>query len=233
MAPHFPDAAVDWLLPSSQLPVLDLDGALSPQLRGHKLVAAYRDAHIQPCQALRVAANPAALPFRARTFDAALTTTPDLLVSPVLADVARLLAPGGHLGVASYARDDTVPWVKRLARRLQADDPTAMRATAATLLDNIENAEHFTDAEQRSFRRWVPISRAGLLAMADRRPRIRALPEAARESLFDDIAAIHDGAARPGEKLQLPFAVVCVRARVDHSRLAPPPPPSDGLSIRL
>lgn len=229
----FPTPALEWALPRTGGFVLDLGGELTNQLAADHTVLAAVHGDAAPASAPVIRTKPSMLPFTPASFDAAITTDPTLLVSPVLAEVARVLSETGTLAVVEYSRDDAIPWVKRFATRLQEADPTAMRASGSRSREFLEDSPHFVAAEEKRFRRWVPVSREGLLAMVADRPAVAALDEGEKDALLADIGAIHDDAARPGEKLQLPFEVVCVRTRVDRSGLEAPAPRDDGLSIRL
>ena len=232
-SPRFPDASLAWLVPTCRRPVLDLGGGLTDQIATTNRVVAACHGDDVPQSSPAVRTKPSLLPFAPGSFDLVTATDGELLVSPVLSEAARVLAPGGQLAAIEYSRDDSIPWVRRFAERLQADDPTAMRAHGSRLLEFIEGSHHFVDAQHRIFRRWVPLSRDRLLGMVLTRPAVIALDEKQRSDLTADLLAIHDRAARPGEKLQLPFEVVCVRAEVDPSTVEAPAPRTDALSIRL
>lgn len=239
---RFPPAALDWLLRPDRPrrhPVLDVGGGLADQITagspGDRVVATLHGPQAEPVPATVpcVRAKPALLPFVPQCCDLVTVTEPDLLVSPVLAEIGRVLTPGGEVAVIEYSRDDSVGWVRRFARRLQLDDPDAMRATGSRIGEVLADSPHFVDLAEKRFRRWVPVSRDRLLGMVITRPRVAGLDPAAHDALVADLLAVYDGAARPGEKLQLPFEVVCVRARVDHSTLEPPPRRPEGLPVRL
>lgn len=150
-----------------------------------------------------------------------------------LAEFARVLKRGGHLAVVFTSRDDTVPWVKRLARRIQQDDPTAMAGDyGRDTITALQESAYFPELEERIFRNWIPIDRDGLLAMVRRRPAIARLPQDRLESLLADVGAIYDTSARAPEPLLLPFQAVCRRAWVDHSDLTQPLD-TDGLRISM
>ncbi|MPM24144.1 hypothetical protein SDC9_70625 [bioreactor metagenome] len=143
-----------------------------------------------------------------------------------------MLRPGGHLGVLRTTRDDTVPWVRRLARLLQAYDPTAMTTTATGLSQEEILADGwFVASEAKSFRHWVPVDRAGLLAMVAARPRLRQLPEADRTALLADVGALFDDIAR-GHEVMLPYRIECRKAWPDPERQALEPSITVGIHLR-
>lgn len=152
-----------------------------------------------------------------------------------LSEFARVLRPGGRLGVSYTVRDDSVPWVKRLVALVRQVDPEAMSGDYGTdSLQALTDSAYFPIVESRNFRRWVPIARPGLLAMVERTPVAQRLDEPARASLLAEVSALYENAARPPEPLLLPYRVQGWRAVVDHSELtAPLDLPDDGLQIRL
>jgi SAM-dependent methyltransferase len=151
-----------------------------------------------------------------------------------LTEIARVLKPGGSLAVVYTTRDDTVPWVKRLAALLQEADPAAMRGDfGADSMQTVEESAYFTPAERKNFRNWVPITRPALMAMVERRPAIARLEAGVREDLLAKVGRLYDTSARAPEPLLLPFQTSCWRAQVDHSKMAIDDDLGDVLQISL
>ncbi len=184
-----------------------------------------------------LAAAPDALPFAPCTFDDVLVAQGMHLLPTGLAldEFARVLAPGGRLSVLYTVRDDSVPWVRRLAAILRAYDPEAM--TSAEELHSVSaiaTSPHFPLLEHRSFRQWVPITRDGMLEMVSSAPNLAALDETDVTRLLDQVGALYDSSARRPEPLLLPYSVLCWRAEVNHSELGSAlRPPEDGLQINF
>lgn len=234
---------MSWLLPASGSQVLDLctgRGAFTADLVscGHRVFAITADARVAQQVAARasgatvVRAAADRLPFRPRWFDAVTIAGQRARPADAFPEACRVLRPGGHLGVLRTTRDDTVPWVRRLAGLLQAYDPTAMSTTATGLSrDEILAGGWFVASEAKSFRHWVPIDRAGLLAMVEARPRLRQLPEADRTALLADVGALFDDIAR-GHEVMLPYRVECRRAWPDPERQALEPSITVGIHLR-
>jgi SAM-dependent methyltransferase len=185
---------------------------------------------------LHVVAQVEALPFLACHFDVvtASQTLHHFAPGLALSEIARVLKPGGHLAVAYNTRDDTVPWVKRLIGLMQQVDPASGAGDyGVEAVEAVLDSPYFTGVERRSFRNWVPISRAGLVAMAERRPATQRLDPEHRARLLDEVAALYDASARPPEPLLLPFRATCWRAVADHSQLAVVDDDFDALEIRI
>ncbi|PNA84629.1 methyltransferase, partial [Pseudomonas sp. FW300-E2] len=83
---------------------------------------------------MAVCGSPESLPLNSSSFDAVLVHQGFHELAPRLAlpEIARLLRPGSALGVSWLVRDDTVPWVKRLAALLRTVDENAMSGDYGT-----------------------------------------------------------------------------------------------------
>lgn len=229
----YPSAAVDWMLDGEGLRVLDLGTGTGAFARmaaaaGHHVYCVDRDvasvsvASLKLGTRVHVAGQAESLPFRAAHFDvvSAAQTLHKFAPGLALAEMARVLRPGGHLSVIYNTRDDTVPWVKRLTRLMRAADPESMTGDFGDdSVDTLTDSPYFDTPERKDFRNWVPITRDGLIEMVRRRPATEALDEDAREQLLSDVGALYDSSARPPEPLLLPFQASCWRAGVDHTEL--------------
>ncbi len=184
-----------------------------------------------------IAAAPDALPFAPCNFAEVLVVQGMHLLPPglALAEFARVLAAGGRLAVQFTVRDDSVPWVRRLAAILRVYDPEAMTSGEELYsIAAIAASPHFPVLEHRSFRRWVPITRDGMLELVSSSPRLANLGEPEADELLAEVAALYDSSARRPEPLLLPYSVLCWRATVDHSELsAELHLPDEGLQISL
>ena len=131
--PPYPEAAIDWLLPDNAELIADLGagtGKLTRQLvaRGISVTA------VEPSKGMReqlLAAVPGAraldgsaehIPLPDRSVDAVMAAQAWHWVDPELAipEVARVLRPGGRLGLMWNMRDERVEWVAELGRILRS-----------------------------------------------------------------------------------------------------------------
>jgi SAM-dependent methyltransferase len=231
----FPAGATEWLAPDTPGRVLAVgrasaatgqrlaDLGSSVVLVDRSASAARAGRHRHP-DLLGIGAAPDALPFRPRCFDEVLVAQGmhQLATGLALDEFARVLAPGGRLAVVYTVRDDSVPWVRRLAAILRSYDPDAM-STGEELYSvaSVAASPHFPVVEHRAFRLWVPITREGMLEMVSSAPRLATLEGADVDALLGDVAALYDSSARQPEPLLLPYSVMCWRAAVDHSELPP------------
>lgn len=185
---------------------------------------------------LHVAGQVESLPFLSCHFEVVTASQTLHRFAPGLAltEIARVLNPGGHLAVVYTTRDDTVPWVKRLIALMHQADPQAMRGDFGTeSLEAVAESPYFGPLERRNFRNWVPITRAGLITMVERRPSVAQLDHGARANLLSQVGALYDSSARAPEPLLLPYQTSCWRAAVDHSRLVLDDLDEDALQIQL
>ena len=135
---------------------------------------------------LHVAGQVESLPYLSCHFDVVTASGNLHRFAPGLAlsEIARVLKPGGVLAVAYNVRDDTVPWVKRLAAILRQADSAAMSGDyGLESLQHVTDSPYFGEVTSRDFRNWVPIGRAGLIAMVERRPETARLAAAARRAV--------------------------------------------------
>lgn len=225
----FPATADAWLVPTSKSRVLCVGrssaGIAARLSASGSQVSFIAESTTELATAQRrfpaitvVAAAGEALPFPPSSFDAVVITQACQLLSlPAAAEFARVLAPNGNLGLAHTSRDDSVPWVRRLAKVLQAHDPALMTGKPISAPGELAACPHFPQVEQHTFRTWVPITRQGMLDMVAAAPKLAALPEPHASRLLAQVAEIYDSSARNPEPLSLPYAVQCWRAVVDHT----------------
>ena len=237
-APPFPQQALTWLVgDAAKVLVIGAVPSILRVLPGELTVVDTSLVALARCQgygATLVAASAHALPFEAEQFDACLFVQNLHTVQPqrAFSHIARALRPGGRIATVYTTRDDTVPWVKRLAGLIQTGDPTAMSGNyGADSIKAIKDSHYFPCVEEQTFRTWHPMSRAGLLRMVENRPAINALKEAQRSKLLHDVATLYDSMSRPPEPLLLPYQAHCTRAVVCQDELSIPISYDDGLKI--
>jgi SAM-dependent methyltransferase len=220
--PSYPDAAVDWLLPDGARTVLDLaagTGKLTQRLvaRGLDVVA------VEPSAAMRTELARTTPGARALGGTAESIPLPDASVDAVLVaqawhwfspaappEIARVLRPGGRLGIVWNVRDSGTDWVARFTEIIHRGD--ALEPSYAEPVPG----PRFTPAEHRTFAWADRIRPTTLRALAASRSYLLTLPTARREELLaeiDDLVATHpDLAGRP--EVDLPYRAECWRADV-------------------
>ena len=144
-------------------------------------------------------------------------------LSQALPQLARVLRPGGCLSASYLVRDDTVPWVRRLAALLRRYDPMAMRGDYGD--DSVEallTSKYFPEADLKSFRVWQSVNLRTLLGMVAAQPAMAALDEDLRQLVLADAEALYHQASPAADDLRLPYELKIWRAWVDHEELTAP-----------
>jgi SAM-dependent methyltransferase len=192
-------AAVDWVLPDGARRVLDLaagTGKLTQVLVGHDLDIVAIDPSEPMLELLR-----RKLPdVDARAGSAEATGLPDADVDAVVigsalhwfdrpsadSEVARVLRPGGIVGVFGNRRDHSVPWVADLdaliAGRTELKQQNKRETRAATF-----DAELFGPVEVAEFPFRQELDADGLADLFSSRSYVIGLNDADRARLLDEI----------------------------------------------
>lgn len=152
-----------------------------------------------------------------------------------LPQVARVLRPGGCLSASYLVRDDSVPWVRRLAALLRRFDPMAMKGNYGhQSLERLRDSKYFPEVEERAFRVWQVVSHEDLLNLVRAQPLTANLDDTQLAGLLAQVSDLYAGAVRPGESLRLPFQLICCRAWVNHEEMTGPVQlPESALAIPL
>lgn len=225
--PDYPAEAVAWMLEpvaDSRLRVADVGAGTGKLTRvlvelGAQAVAVDPDPEMLGMLRASVAGIPTFvgsaehLPLPDGAVDAVVLGQAWHWVDPAAAsvEVARVLRPGGVLGLIWNTRDDDVPWVARLTAIMHGSHAEQMIADGGPVL-----AHPFGAAQHRRWTWTRSMSRDTLLAMARSRsylitadPDDRARIEAELEELFDEIGAV-------GEALvDLPYRTDAYRVGIE------------------
>ncbi|PZU49683.1 MAG: SAM-dependent methyltransferase [Microbacterium sp.] len=132
-------------------------------------------------------------------------------VEPVAgsAEVARVLKPGGTLGLIWNIRDESVPWVARLTQ--------VMKGSAAEQLlsgDGPRVEAPFGELERRSWEWKRPMTRAALTSMVLSRSYIITASPDDRARIEREIGALFDEIGAVGEaSVDLPYLTHAFRTR--------------------
>ncbi len=217
--PSYPPEAIDWLLPSGARDVLDLGagtGKLTTRLveRGLDVVAV--DPLAEMLEVLRhsLPDTPALLgtaeeiPLDDDSVDTVLVAQAWHWFNPerALPEVARVLRPGGRLGLVWNTRDERLGWVRELGRIIgRDDDPVRNKVTLP---------EPFTGLERHQVEWTSYLTPQALIDLVASRSYCITSPTEVRTKTLDQVRALlatHPALANT-EGLALPYITVCVRA---------------------
>ncbi len=227
--PPYPAEAIGWLLPPGAARVLDLGagtGKLTRELLGRGLdvvavepLAGMREELARMVPGAAVQAGTAEdIPLPAGSVDAALVAQAWHWVDPARAvpEVARVLAPGGQLGLLWNVRDERVDWVAELGRIL-ADPGDADQASRQDMTSIRRVTSPPFGPLERHTVEWVHrLTRDQLIDMAASRSYIITMPAAQRAQVLAGVARLADThpALAGHRELALPYRTECFRTRL-------------------
>ena len=218
--PEYPEEAADWLTGEPPRDVVDLAAGTGKLTRvlvrlGHRVTA------VEPLpemlDQLRVAV-PEAEPVIGKAESMPLADGfADAVVAgqayhwfdhdPALAEIARVLRPGGTFGAIWNMRDESVDWVARLSAVVGSEGKSEREpeheVAASGLYEPLEEAE---------FRWEQTLDRARLRDLVLSRSYCASLPPEEREPVLASVEALYDEVAGPGGLL-MPYVTYCFRAR--------------------
>lgn len=219
--PGYPREAVDWLVGRPGSTVLELGAGTGKLTAG--LVAAGHDVHAtDPDPAMLEILRERVPEARASVTAAEEIPLGDRSVDVVVAaqafhwfdheralpEIARVLRPGGCLALVWNARDERIPWVRRLFALLGESAPTLSSH------EILVNSPLFGFVEEETFKQWQDINRESILDLALSRSYVATLDEGAREAKLRAVLAFYDDYGRGMDGMQVPYLTRCFKAIV-------------------
>lgn len=125
-----------------------------------------------------------------------------------LPEIARVLVPGGHLGLVWNLRDERIPWVRRLGK--------VMGATAETT-DGVESlmaSDLFGETAEAVFSLWHEVNRESIVDLVRSRSYVATQPVDEQQRLIEAVLAFYDEYGRGMDGMKLPYRTHCYRAPV-------------------
>jgi SAM-dependent methyltransferase len=220
--PGYPAMALDWLLPPGARRVLDL-GAGTGQLTRLLVARGLEVTAVEPSSKMReqlahstvdatvLAGSAENIPVPGASMDTVLVAQAWHWVDHQrgIPEVARVLIPGGRIGLLWNVRDERVPWVARLGA-IMYQYTRQEGNTTPTVFAPFENIEHYEVS-------WTyRLSPAQLVELVASRSYVITLPDHQRQDLLADVAEFL--AAEPAlagkPYVDLPYVTQCTRARL-------------------
>jgi SAM-dependent methyltransferase len=216
--PSYPPEAIDWLLPADARDVLDLGagtGKLTTRLveRGLGVVAVDPIPEMLELLSSSLPDTPALLgtaeeiPLPDDSVDAVLVAQAWHWFDRELAakEIARVLRPGGRLGLVWNTRDERLGWVKELGRIIGHDDADDNEVTLP---------EPFTNLERHQVEWTNYLTPQALIDLVASRSYCITSPENVRTRTLDQVRELlgtHPALANTNG-LALPYVTVGIRA---------------------
>ncbi len=217
--PGYPDAAVDWLVPEGADTVVDLGagtGKLTRALaaRGLDVIA------IEPLPEMRetlaatvpearaLAGTAEDIPLPDDSVDAITVAQAWHWVDPerATAEVARVLRPGGTLGLIWNRRDDRVDWIVRLTEAMGSAEVELMDMDAVEIGSPFGPIESFVTDWAR------PMDVDLLVDMAASRSYVITATPRRRREILDGVRQVVEADPHLGTEFDLPYQTYCYKA---------------------
>lgn len=220
--PSYPPEAIDWLLPAGAHDVLDLGagtGKLTTRLveRGLNVIAVDPLAEMLEVLSNSLPDTPALLgtaeeiPLPDNSVDAVLVAQAWHWVDPerAIPEVARVLRPGGRLGLVWNTRDERLGWIADLGKIIGSEDDPFNHAVSLPA--------PFSGQERHQVEWTSYLTPQAFLDMVASRSYCITAPEAARKKTLQqvrELLATHPALAQ-STGLALPYVTVSIRANLN------------------
>jgi SAM-dependent methyltransferase len=226
--PSYPAAAVEWVLDAAPGPrVVDL-AAGTGKLTEVLVAAGAEVTAVEPLDRMRAELLEAVPGVPVLDGSAERLPRPDASADAVLVaqafhwfdtdraldEIARVLVPGGALGLLWNLRDESEGWVAELTAALGGAGDVL--AESRRLAEEPLAHPAFADVERREFPNPEPFDRARLLEWASSTSSVATLPPDEREATLGRIARLHDEHAGLAgrDHFTMPFVTVVIRAKM-------------------
>ena len=218
--PGYPLEAVAWLTGREPGRVVDIGAGTGKLTRG--LVALGHDVTaVEPAEAMLAQLRAAVPEARAINAGAEAIPLPDAFADVAVAgqafhwfdpdralpEIARVLRPGGHLGLVWNMRDERVEWVARLSEVIGAEPTDGLDPIS----ERLDASGSFGVVERATFEHEQPLDRTTLVELVASRSYFVVMDAAERAETLANVGALYDEAATD-DLLTLPYVTYTYRA---------------------
>ena len=221
--PGYPDEAARWLAGDDPCDVVDL-GAGTGKLTRSLVALGHRVTAVEPIPemlaqlrsavpgALPLAGSAEAIPVDDESADVVTVAQAfHWFDHPVaLAEIARVLRPGGHIALVWNARDDREAWVAEFSGTIVSRSIFRKGGVAAAS-ESIDASGLFGPVERAEFANVQMLRRADLQELVRSRSECVILSEEERRPVLERIDELFDAHATDGV-LTMPYVTECFRA---------------------
>ena len=217
--PGYPEAAVAWLAGSTPGDVVDL-GAGTGKLTRSLVALGHRVTAVEPLEEMLAQLRASVPAARALTGGAEAIPLPDASIDVVtcaqafhwfdhdraLAEIARVLRPGGRIALVWNMRHASEIWVEELG-----DAIVGRTGLDRGAVEPIERSGLYGPVERAVFEHAQEVDRTTMRELVRSRSYCAILSEEERAPILDRVDAIFDRHARDGV-LHVPYRTECFRA---------------------
>lgn len=153
--------------------------------------------------AMVLAATAERLPLARASLDAVVAAQAFHWFDPVeaVAELARVVRPGGRVGLIWNVRDEQVPWVRRLTELLEPHEHGRPAYRHGAWRAGFDGTPAFSPLEHRAFRLDQELTPAQLAERVSSMSFVAALDEPIRRAVLDEVRSLGEA---QGERLVLP-----------------------------
>jgi ubiquinone/menaquinone biosynthesis C-methylase UbiE len=219
--PSYPDEAVDWLLPAGAHTVLDL-GAGTGKLTRAQVARGLDVTAVEPLDKMRETLEATLPEVHAVKGTAENIPLPDqsmdvitvaqawhwVDVERATAEAARVLKPGGTLGLIWNRRDERVPWVQRLSQVMGSGEAEMIELEGITIVPPFGSTESFTTDWTR------PMTIDLLVEMAASRSYVITATPRRRREILDGVRGLVAAEPKLGPEFDFPYRTYCFKAQL-------------------
>jgi SAM-dependent methyltransferase len=221
--PGYPDDAVLWLVGEPPCDVVDL-GAGTGKLTRSLVALGHRVTAVEPLpemlaqlrgsvpDAVALAGSAESMPLADGSADVVVAAQAFHWFDhgPALAEIARVLRPGGRLALVWNTRDDTEAWVAELTDTVIGRSEFREDGVTA-VTESIDKSGLYGLVERATFAHVQLLGRNDLLELVRSRSQCAVLSEDDRQPVLVRVGALFDRYAKDGV-LAMPYATECFRA---------------------
>lgn len=125
-----------------------------------------------------------------------------------LTEIARVLRPGGTIGLVWNERDTGIPWVRKLGAIIEH------MPSRTDSVEELRDCDYFDEVAEREYRFWQHLRRDELFDLVRSRSNVAVLPEHAREDVLARVGALYDDYGRGPDGMKLPYLTRCYKTTV-------------------